>query len=109
MTNEQRIATEQGAARRVIRALKAEGWWVWRVNDQTFPQGAVERDYMQDVFAEGVVRVTFRRTEIDRLHSVLFVFGNGSAADTVADWTFSDGDPDGFDAVVGAVTDSFTD
>jgi hypothetical protein len=99
-TNEKRIHLERRIVRGMIRWLKREGWQLVAGNDGGGWQSVTrEGEAMELVFSVDMSQLRFEKD--GARHSVLLVGGND--IDIISDWGFSDGDPDGFDAVMDAV------
>jgi hypothetical protein len=115
MSNAARIELEKRIVRGLIRHMKKAGFSPFRVNDggeMIYVDGS-ERRAMNAVFAVDESSLRFAPTEvanrllrdeaIEREHGVLLICGNG--IDIISDWTFTDGDPDGFNAAMDAYSD----
>lgn len=96
--NDRRIATERSIARGLIRHLKAAGWRA-EFNGSRY----TESQLLDRIFAVDMVRVYFANAD-GRRHWVLLVGGNDQ--DILTDWSFSDGDPDGFNAAMDSYCDA---
>lgn len=105
--------TERGEVQRILRGLKAEGWYPARVADG---EGVVARagkplPYMGEAETlEAIMSVEMCNVLMVKYvkgekvgHIILIVLGN-SPEEVVADWGFADGDPDGFDALMDKLT-----
>jgi hypothetical protein len=60
-------------------------------------KSAMERIF--EVVSDPILYVR-KRGESKRTHTITLVQGNGT--DMISDWTYTEGDPDGFDAAMGA-------
>jgi hypothetical protein len=130
MNNTQRIATEKRIVRGLIRAMSKAGWTVSNVfngEEHVFPktqEQAVDAVFEVDEASLRFVKADqlaghdkdrkvpkrpFRQESEDEWsrggdwwdgteHGVLLVLGNGF--DIISDWNYTDGDPDGFNAVM---------
>lgn len=105
--NDLRMAIERRIIRRLLRDLYTAGWHVSYIDD-----GGDEPVYVKTrqeahsaVFAVDESRVYFKHGtgEDAPEHGVFIIAGEGWSL--ITDWSYSKGDPDGFDAIVTAVTD----
>ena len=86
----------------LFQHLSAAGWHVTQVYDgDEFKQVHTVKGAMELIFDLDEVSVRFARGKgKGNEHGVLLIMGNG--VDIVSDWTFSEGDGDGFHAVMNA-------
>jgi hypothetical protein len=102
MTNEQRQELERKIVRHLIRTAKTVGWNVHSVDDGGDERVPVknETEAMDAIFAVDESRLYLLKNGVR--HSVLLVGGNG--IDIIADHSYVDGDPDGFEALMDSVS-----
>lgn len=75
------------------------GWTVARVEDgETRPKVTSAKAAMELLFNLDDAWLGFSNTASKRTHYVRLIFGNDM--DVISDWTFSEGDPDGFNAAM---------
>jgi hypothetical protein len=93
--------TERGAIQKLVRHAKAHGWSVPSVDDggEEVPCKS-EKDVLDTVFSVDMSRIYFEKE--GNVHSALIVLGN-SPDEVVADWGYSEGDADGFNAMMEAL------
>lgn len=94
---------EWNNVRQLIQTLDQHGWQITDVNDGDEWTGTGEGafDLISDL---DIVWVAFTKGEVT--HTVMLVFGN-SPAEVVADYGFTEGDADGFAALIESITASW--
>lgn len=100
------IKKELANVRALMVELESNGWRVAEVED-----GEVQADVQSINEAMSLVEdvdysVLVFKNSAGAWHSVTVILGN-SPAEVIADWSFHIGDPDGFDALLGRVTQGF--
>jgi len=90
---------ERAAVRRLLRALTAGGWGLAGIFDgEVMERPKTEAEAMALVFNLDESSLRVRRPG-GKVHGILIVLGNHpDGSEVVADWNYTDGDPDGFDA-----------
>jgi hypothetical protein len=96
---------ERKALWSILGDMAAKGWMAYRTNDGERIEAHTDpKSVMEVCFNLDEAWVTFRN-EACITHTIFLVFGN-SPNEIVADWGFTVGDPDGFDAAISAATDA---
>lgn len=92
----------------MIAHLDTAGFKLEGGNDGDDEEDFTEPMKALDFFWDRVdyVHLHFRKEGFN-LHTVMLVRGNG--IDVISDWTYTNGDPDGFDAAVSAFCDTIED
>jgi hypothetical protein len=96
-----RLKLESTIIRALIRSLKAENWKAISVFTDCHETVRTEKEALDAVFSVDESTVTFERD--GKRHGVLLILGN--AQDVICDYDFTDGDPDGWNALMDRVTD----
>lgn len=92
---------------RLTTGLNAAGWMVTKVYDDEGPIEADKAGMAPEKVAEAALAVDLCRLAVrkgDARHSILIVLGNG-AEEIVADHGYTEGDPDGFSALMDDLCD----
>jgi hypothetical protein len=96
---------ERKALWSILGDMADKGWMAYRTNDGERIEAHTDpKSVMEVCFNLDEAWVTFRN-EACITHTIFLVFGN-SPNEIVADWGFTVGDPDGFDAAISAATDA---
>ena len=96
---------ERKALWSILGDMADKGWTACRTNDGGRIEAHTDpKSVMEVCFDLDEAWVTFCN-EADDNHTIFLVFGN-SPNEIVADWGFTDGDPDGFDAAITAATEA---
>ena len=96
---------ERKALWSILGDMADKGWVAFRTNDGERIEAHTDpKSVMEVCFNLDEAWVTFRN-EACITHTIFLVFGN-SPNEIVADWGFTVGDPDGFDAAISAATDA---
>lgn len=100
-----RMENERNIVRHLIRHMKSAGWSCNDVDDggDEFVEVFTEGDLMEAAFAVDECTLIFKKG--DSRYGVKLIYANGNMGfDVIADWSYSDGDADGFDARMGEVS-----
>lgn len=110
MNVEKRMEMERKVVRKLVRVMKAHGWDADLVDDGGDYGDEVktssEKDVMEAVFAVDEARIRFIKGEAK--HWVVIVLGN-DGYDCIADYGYTEGDPDGFVAIMEKEVDPYCD
>lgn len=95
---------EQRIVATLCKEMRAAGWDVWQIDDGGDDMEPVHtaQEAMEHVFNLDECWLYFRKQTTQGWvdHPVLLICGNG--ADIISDWRFTDGDADGFSALMDA-------
>lgn len=108
MNIEKRQELERRLVRKLVRVMKEHGWEATHVDDggDEFEKVSGETQVMEAVFAVDEAQICFRKG--DAYHWVMIVLGN-DGYDAIADWAYSEGDPDGFNAIMNGEISEYQD
>lgn len=83
----------------LIKHLNASGWAVVKVYDgDEYTHTVSEKQALEVIFNLDDAQVGFKKEGPTKTHYVKLVLGND--LDIISDWNYSEGDPDGFNAVM---------
>lgn len=98
MKIEKRQELERRLVRKLVRAMDSQGWTVAYINDgEECVRCRTEKEIMDTVFSVEECHIVFKRGSAT--HAVLIVLGN-DGYDAIADYGYTDGDSDGFQAIM---------
>jgi hypothetical protein len=99
---ENRQEIERKVVRHLVRTMKAAGWDAFSVDDGgEIVKTRTEAEVMDTVFSVDESTIRFRKGST--VHVAVIVLGN-DGWDCIADYSFSDDDTDGFDALMQQVS-----
>jgi hypothetical protein len=95
--NDARIKREKRIVKELIKYLNANGWKIYAVYDgEEFYKVKTTTEAMKIIF--NLDEVSIRVKKETKSHGIFLVPGND--IDIISDWTFSDGDYTGFNALM---------